>query len=95
MINYCADKIEVINSVKEKCSILRTIEEKIRNSAAHEIVSINEEFFSKQIGINSAKVIQIMKEIFEFIFDKHRKNFEWDSYDIMGEHIIRKMKEGH
>lgn len=93
MISFYAQKNLSLKSIEQKCLILRGIESSIRNQAAHEIVAISEEDFIKQTGFISEKIVNVLKELFEFVYNNHQKNINWDSYDNMNQFLIKNLKE--
>ncbi len=78
----------------KKAQEMRNVEEKIRNPAAHNIVAITEEQFEKEAGISSRKLLQYMMWMFKHTFPQHfsPEGEEWNSYDIMNDEIIRRLK---
>jgi len=72
----------------EKAQKLRDLEEKIRNPAAHNIVSISESIFEQELGIKPQKALEMIKQLFKIANPQYQKSINWDSYDKMNEDII-------
>lgn len=70
--------------------VLRGIEESVRNTAAHEIVSLSEEKIKRLTGYDTEEIMTMIKEAFKYtgigVSAKH-----WASYEEMNERIIRAM----
>ncbi|HZJ85273.1 MAG TPA: hypothetical protein VFD02_07010 [Syntrophomonadaceae bacterium] len=69
---------------------MRTVEEKVRNPAAHSITAVTEEQFEKLAGITSDRLLADMQWMFQMVY---RQYFPvgvnlWDSYTKMNEDII-------
>jgi hypothetical protein len=63
------------------------IEKKVRNVAAHEIVSVTDEWFKKNAGKSAKEIFSIIR----FLIAKagiNVKDEQWQSYDKMNEMII-------
>ena len=61
---------------------MREIEQKVRNIAAHEIVSVTDEWFIRNTGKSAKEIMKLIKELFVFSGIKITKE-DWNSYDIM------------
>lgn len=89
LLEFYLNDEKLINDVV----VLRNIEEKVRNIAAHEIVSITDEKLSKLLGmsIQINKIFNLIKSM--VVAAKIRvTEKEWQSYDEMNR-IIEKMLE--
>lgn len=75
--------IELVNAV-------RSVEDNVRNLAAHQIISVTEERIQKLTGFSSDKIMEMIKELFNYTGINIKKEY-WDSYDEMNEIIISKM----
>ena len=70
---------------------IRNVEQKIRNIAAHEIVSITSEKIQKLTGNSPREIMQVIKNLIAYAgIDRKRKY--WDSYDKMNELILKSLK---
>lgn len=75
----------------QKVSEIALIERKIRNPAAHEIISVTNEWIQKETGKTMAEIIAIIK----YLVVKsgiNAKDADWKSYDTMNmkiEHYLR------
>lgn len=66
--------------------LLREVESNARNFAAHEIVSITEEWLEKRCGLNAVRILKILKNIAEKSSEVIKSDY-WDSYKNMNEMI--------
>lgn len=79
--------------LKELVGELREAEEKVRNLAAHQIVSVNDNTIRQWTRNHDAEwIMNKIKEAFEYagIIDNSKKEV-WNSYDKMNEVILRLM----
>ena len=76
--------------LKELIANVRSVEENIRNLAAHEIVSVTEETIVALTGFSSEKIMAMIKELFNYTGISIRKEY-WNSYDEMNTEILKKM----
>ena len=67
---------------------LRDVEEKVRNIAAHQIISISDESIKKFTGFSSKEVMEKITDCFKYTGINVKKEY-WNSYDDMNESIIR------
>ncbi|VYU11316.1 hypothetical protein [Peptoniphilus gorbachii] len=76
--------------ITKKAEKLRDIEKDGRNKAAHQIVSIDDNFLKRETGYNSE---EILNRIIDFVQDIKLgiKNEHWNSYEIMNEKIINSL----
>ena len=72
--------------IKESLSELRLIEERIRNLAAHEIVSVTDAVIQKKTGYASSQIVKLIKKTFRNVGFNY-PDIYWNSYDQMNEHI--------
>lgn len=72
-----------LNALAEE---LRQVEEKVRNKAAHTMISITPEMIKKWTGFETAEIFKKMKDLACFVGIDSDNNI-WDSYDIMNEKI--------
>lgn len=77
-------------SIKEKTSMLRKIEENVRNIAAHDIVSVTEKWVKKQTNKTPEEIMSLIQNLCMMIGIGTKKE-QWDSYDAMNQEIINKM----
>lgn len=73
--------------LKKRVREMREIEEKVRNMAAHEIVSVTDEWIQDRTG----KSIKDIFELIQYLIGKsgiHAKKEDWRSYDRINEKII-------
>lgn len=89
--------------IKEKVFILRNLEEKVRNIAAHQVVAINDEQIKEAShGKDAEQIVKMIQDIAErakivpndyneypsYIKNKKKYASYWDSYEAMNEYII-------
>lgn len=89
--------LEVINNKSNDSKLigvvegLRNVEERVRNIAAHQIVSITDNTIKKYTGYNSNDVIELIKKAFRYTGINIKKEY-WNAYDDMNEYIIKKIE---
>lgn len=78
-------------NITKRAEELRDIEREGRNKAAHQIVSIDDDFLKRETGYTS---YEILKKITDFVEDIKLgvKKEHWNSYEIMNEKIIESLK---
>lgn len=86
LIEGCCGNARLITLVKN----LRSIEDNIRNLAAHQIVSVTEESIKQLTGFSSEKIMDMIKETFEYTGMNIKLEY-WDSYEDMNAEIIKRM----
>lgn len=69
---------------------LREVEVKIRNIAAHEMISVDEEIIRIETGLNSEGIMKQIKIAFNYA-DMKAENGIWGSYERMNKLIIEHM----
>lgn len=69
---------------------LRSVEEKIRNTAAHAIVSMNDSLIEEKSGFTSNRIIQMIRQYFSYTGTNVRSD-QWNAYDEMNNYIIDKI----
>ncbi len=69
---------------------LRLVEEKIRNTAAHDIVSVTDETIKKRTGFTADNIMKMIQELFSYTGIKVEKDY-WKSYDLMNERILERI----
>ena len=71
---------------------LRMIEERVRNVAAHEIVSLSEERIKKMTeGKDTGEIMRLLKEAFKYT-GIGVSSQDWNAYEEMNEKIIQAMQ---
>ncbi|QQE47560.1 CRISPR type III-A/MTUBE-associated protein Csm6 [Peptoniphilus harei] len=78
-------------NITKRAEELRDIEREGRNKAAHQIVSIDDDFLKRETGYTS---YEILNKVTAFVEDIKLgvKKEHWDSYEIMNEKIIESLK---
>lgn len=70
---------------------LRRVEESVRNTAAHEIVSLSEDKIRKLTGgFDTEKIFQMIKNAFKYT-GIGVSSSDWHSYEVMNERIVELM----
>lgn len=67
---------------------IRKVESKIRNMAAHQIVSVTEDYIVKHTGFTVKQIIDQLKQLMIYS-GINVKTENWDSYDYMNEELIK------
>lgn len=70
---------------------LRSVEDNIRNLAAHQIVSVTEDSIKQLTGFSSEKIMDMIKKAFGYA-EMNVKANGWYSYETMNELIIEKIE---
>lgn len=79
-------------------SVLREIEIRVRNTAAHTLQPINEDWIAQECarilpapekGWKSKEIAELLKTCTELIFGRDRNSMRWDSYKLMNDKIKR------
>lgn len=78
------------DTLKSLMTDLHSVEEKIRNIAAHQIVSITEEKIRKMTGFTPNQIMEKIKRLFSYT-GIHVKKEDWNSYDELNEQIFKAM----
>ncbi len=79
-------------NVKTVVKNLRSVESKLRNLAAHQIISITDLTIKFQTGYTGKQIMDMLKKAFAFAGIGIEKTC-WDSYDEMNKVIIHQMDE--
>lgn len=85
---FAKDDIKLINLVDK----IRNVEEKVRNIAAHQIVSISDEGIEKLTGMTTLAIVNSLKELFTYAGFNIKKEY-WNAYDDMNSFIIDKIEK--
>ena len=76
--------------LKDLVGALRQVEAKIRNLAAHEIVSVTDASILQRTGYTGEKIMEMIKELFNYTGISIKKEY-WDSYEVMNQEILNRM----
>lgn len=79
-------------NLKQLASDLRDVEMKVRNIAAHEIISITDDVIAEKTGFTSVKIFKKLKSLFAYTNINVKKD-DWESYDKMNQKIIEAMED--
>ena len=79
---YKGESTSLLQTMRE----IRTVETKVRNLAAHEIVSITDDWIYKRCEHSSSQILKKIKKLTEFS-GINIKDSIWDSYDEMNDII--------
>lgn len=83
-----ADNTSLVTTV----SALRNVEEKVRNLAAHNIISITDEKIKNLTGYTSLSVIKLLRSAFIYAGLNIKESY-WSAYDDMNSFIIEKIEQ--
>lgn len=83
---YADDKV-LIQKIEE----IMNVEQAIRNLAAHEIVSVTEEWIKEKTGFSSKQIFEMIKFLIVKAGVKAKED-DWKSYDKMNEIIIDEIR---
>lgn len=88
-----SDRFAVSDGIRRMAEELRTIEKNGRNVAAHQIISIDDDYLLETTGYRAQKIID---KIIAFARMVHIgvKDDHWTSYEVMNRQIIRVLTEG-
>lgn len=78
----CKDQI-----MKDRVSKLVLVESKVRNTAAHEIVSVTDEWIYKRTNMHAKEIMQIIQYLCGEAGVVNNKDY-WNSYDYFNKDII-------
>lgn len=84
------DKMSSDSSLKQVVGDLRDVESKVRNLAAHEIVSITADTIRSLTGLTPEQIMKKIKTAFTYAGMNIRSE-QWKSYDDMNQQIINAM----
>ena len=87
MDNKCDDL-----QLKNRAIKLREIEQGVRNTAAHEIVSVTEEFLVSKVEKNSTQILKLMKQLIQQGVSGIKSEV-WNSYNDMNDMIIKEISK--
>lgn len=82
-ISTDTELIQLINNV-------RSVEEGVRNLAAHQIISVTDETIRQRTGFTTTQIMDMIKRLFSYTGISVKKDY-WDSYDQMNDLIIERM----
>ena len=74
-------------SLNELVQEVRDVEDKVRNIAAHQIVSINEQMIRSRTGFTPQHIMNDIKRLFNYTSIRLKKEY-WDAYESMNSFII-------
>lgn len=86
------DEFSSDSSIKKVVGELRGVEENIRNLAAHELESFNEQRIQDLTGLSAKAIMQNIRSLFGYAGYKIPKD-AWDSYKEMNDFIIDMIQE--
>ncbi len=87
IITCISKNAQEVEFVKE----LREVETKVRNLAAHEIVSVTEEWIQAKAKYSSMEILKKLEDLF-MICNHNMDKKIWNSYDKMNDYIIKLLK---
>lgn len=87
LIVHFSEDVRLTETVND----LRDVEKKIRNLAAHQIVSIDDEKIKAMTGFSGVQTYNKIKTLFSYTGMNIKKEY-WNSYDEMNEMIMAQME---
>ena len=82
-----------MKNYNETVENLRHVEEKIRNMAAHQVISVDEAKIQMETGFTSKQIMDYVRLLFSYT-GINIKNEYWNSYDHFNEVIYKAMDSG-
>lgn len=79
------------SQLKELIDLIIYVEQKVRNVAAHEIVSVTDEWFKKNTGKSAYEIMKVIKALFRFAGINADKK-AWESYSDMNALIVKELQ---
>lgn len=67
---------------------IRSVEEEVRNLAAHQIVSIDEKFVKKKTGFTMEKIVDMLQRLLQYSGANIKKE-DWQAYEYMNEELCK------
>ena len=89
IILHCSDNPKLNKVVGD----LRGVEERLRNMAAHQIISVDEEKIQKETGFTGKQIMDNIKQLFIYTGMNVKEEY-WNSYDDFNDLIYKKMELG-
>lgn len=77
--------------LSQKCRVIMDFEQKVRNLAAHEIVSVTDSWIKKKTGFTLGQIFTVIQYLIGQAGIHVQKN-DWNCYDIMNKLIVDKLK---
>lgn len=71
---------------------IRLVEEKIRNLAAHEIISVTDDTIKEMTGFSGEKIMDMIQKLFVYTGIPIKKEY-WNSYEEMNNKILEKIQD--
>lgn len=72
---------------------IRSVEEQVRNIAAHEIVSVTDDWLYRKVQLHAQDIIRLLEKLVLRAGIRVQSK-DWKSYDQMNQDIIRALLEG-
>ena len=85
--NLIEDKI-----LDEIASNVRRVEEKVRNLAAHDIVSLDSNAIKNRTKFTPVQIMDMIKKLFSYTNFSIKSEY-WNSYEDMNEELKRRISE--
>ena len=86
--------MELSNNVvlKQNVNDIMNVEQKIRNLAAHDIVSVTPEWIQQKSGFSAEQIFDMIKYLVRES-GIHATREAWNSYDVMNQYILKALDE--
>ncbi len=85
------DGISTDQELKNLANDLRSVEAKLRNKVAHQLMSVTEDVFKQETGFTSEQIMKKIKQLFNYMNVKVKKD-DWKAYDVMNDKILKAME---
>ena len=84
-------------ALKKLINRVHSVEEKIRNVAAHDILPVTDDVIRRKTGLRSNKILADIQTLFNYThfpdtYDWWESGIQWDSYDRMNTMIKKHIR---
>ena len=79
-----------LNNISQNLKNIRKVESKLRNTVAHNMVGIDDEYIRKKVGFSSEEIMETIKYLMKTLYVDNDKL--WDNYDVMNDKIIARLE---
>ena len=86
-ILYIFRELSQNTKLVDQMESIRKIEASVRNTAAHEIVSVTDDWIYKKVGVHAKDIVRLLEKLV-IAAGIHVQNDDWNSFDVMNQDII-------
>lgn len=86
-ILYIFRELSQNTKLVDQMESIRKIEASVRNTAAHEIVSVTDDWIYKKVGVHAKDIFRLLEKLV-IAAGIHVQNDDWNSFDVMNQDII-------